>query len=192
LDGDATRACAEARQGLDARTGHTGPWVTGELARWVALASGESPPVRTEEPFAHELAGTWRDAAAAWDRLGCPYDAALARLSGDAAAVLEAQETFESLGARRAVERARARLRELGVRGGRRGPRQSTRADALGLTGRQREILGLVAEGLTDVQIAARLHLSAKTVNHHVGAVLTKLNVHSRADAVRTLTAAGG
>ena len=188
LEGDPGRALAEARRGLDACTVHTGPWLTGELARWVVITSGEQPPVRTEEPFTLELAGDWRGAASAWDELECPYDAALARLQGDdVAAVLAALEAFESLGARPAAERARARLRELGVRTGHRGPRSSTRADAHGLTDRHREILGLVGEGLTDAQIAARLHLSAKRVNHHVGAVLTKLGVHTRAEAVRKL-----
>lgn len=49
------------------------------------------------------------------------------------------------------------------------------------------QILELVAEGLTDTQVATRLYLSAKTVNHHVSAALAKLGVHTRADAVRKL-----
>ncbi len=135
-----------------------------------------------------ELSGDLQGAALAWVRLDCPYDAALAQLaSDDPSALGRALETFESLGAYATAARARARLRELGVRTGQRGPRSSTRADSHGLTARQREIFDLVAEGLTDTQIAARLHLSAKTVNHHVGAVLTKLDVHTRAEAVRKL-----
>jgi DNA-binding CsgD family transcriptional regulator/tetratricopeptide (TPR) repeat protein len=187
LEGDPARAVAEARRGLDATTEHTGPWLTGELTRWIALASDERPSARAAEPFMLELAGDWQGAALAWERLSCPYDAALARLSGDVPALLTALETFESLGARPAAGIVTARLRELGVRAGTRGPRQDTRADPHGLTSRQREILDLVREGLTDSQIAGRLHLSAKTVNHHVGAVLGKLGVHSRAQAVRKM-----
>ena len=47
-------------------------------------------------------------------------------------------------------------------------------------------MLGLLAEGLTDAQIAARLSLSAKTVGHHVSALLAKLSVESRRQAVAT------
>ena len=52
-----------------------------------------------------------------------------------------------------------------------------------GLTEREREIMGLVAEGLSNAEIAARLSLSAKTVDHHVSAVLGKLGVASRGQA---------
>jgi DNA-binding NarL/FixJ family response regulator len=71
------------------------------------------------------------------------------------------------------------------VPAGVRAARAATRANPHGLTVRRVE--RLVAEGLTDGQIAERMHLSAKTVNHHVSAVLTKLGVHSRAEAVHAL-----
>jgi len=61
-----------------------------------------------------------------------------------------------------------------------RGPRPTTRGNPFGLTARQLDILGLLAEDLTNAQIATRLYLSSKTVDHHVSAVLTKLGVHSR------------
>ncbi|MFD0517479.1 helix-turn-helix domain-containing protein [Paractinoplanes durhamensis] len=64
-----------------------------------------------------------------------------------------------------------------------RGPRPATAADPTGLTGRQREVLALLAEGLSNADIAARLTLSAKTVDHHVSAVLTKLGVPNRGQA---------
>ena len=53
-----------------------------------------------------------------------------------------------------------------------------------GLTARQVEVLRLVAEGLTNVEIAARLFVSPKTVDHHVSALLGKLNAASRTEAV--------
>lgn len=56
-------------------------------------------------------------------------------------------------------------------------------AAALGLTGRQLEILRLLSAGLTNAEIAARLVLSVRTVDHHVSAVLQKLGVSSRAEA---------
>ena len=187
LSGDNARALDEATRGLATTTLHDNLWYVGGLARWVLLAGGDPPPVPVAEPYACELARDWTGAAAVWDRLACPYDAALARLHGDVPAVIKALDAFESLGARPLAHRARARLRDLGVRAGLRGPRPGTRADSHGLTARQREILDLVAEGLTDTQIAIRLHLSAKTVNNHVSAVLAKLDVHTRAEAIRKL-----
>uniref|UniRef100_UPI0015F01B2E helix-turn-helix domain-containing protein n=1 Tax=Pseudonocardia pini TaxID=2758030 RepID=UPI0015F01B2E len=63
----------------------------------------------------------------------------------------------------------------------------TTRANPAGLTGRQLEILQLVAAGLTNAEIAARLVLSVRTVDHHVSAVLQKLGVASRRDAAAAL-----
>ena len=177
LRGDRDRTGAEARRGLARTSATTDPWGTGELARWLLLAGEQPPRVRAAAPYTLELVGDWRGAVAEWERLCCPYDAALAGLAGDVPALLAAARTFERLGARAAETVATARLRDLGVRTGLRGPRASA-ADPHGLTERQREILALVAEGLTDTQVAARLHLSAKTVNHHVSAALGKLCVH--------------
>ena len=64
-----------------------------------------------------------------------------------------------------------------------RGPRPTTATSVAGLTPRQLNVLALLAEGLSDADIAARLMLSAKTVDHHVSAVLSKLGVTSRGQA---------
>ena len=63
------------------------------------------------------------------------------------------------------------------------GPPSATRANPAGLTARQLEVLGLVEQGLSNPEIAQRLFLSPKTVEHHVAALLDKLGVHSRRDA---------
>jgi len=78
---------------------------------------------------------------------------------------------------------ARERLRALGVRSVPRGPRRTTRANPEGLTTREMEVLTLIATGLTNPEIAARLVLSGKTVENHVGAVLAKLGVRNRREA---------
>ena len=73
-----------------------------------------------------------------------------------------------------------------GVRGLPRGPRSTTRANPQGLTNRQLEILLLMAKGLRNPEIADRLSTTPKTIEHHVSAVLAKLDAHSRIEAVQT------
>jgi DNA-binding NarL/FixJ family response regulator len=129
------------------------------------------------------MRGDWRAAAAAWREIGCPYEEAVALADGDEAARRAALEIFERLGAAPAAERLRHALRASGVRGIPRGPRASTRENAAGLTNRQVEVLALMAEGLSNSEIADRLFISPKTVDHHVGAVLAKLDAGTRAEA---------
>ena len=85
-------------------------------------------------------------------------------------------------GASRPRRRARERLRALGAPVPR-GPRAATRANPAGLTPRQLAVLDLLREGLTNAEIAERLVLSVRTVDHHVAAILDKLGVRSRRDA---------
>lgn len=97
-----------------------------------------------------------------------------------------ARVAFERLGARRDADEAAALLRELGVSG-----RSAVRGDRDELTAREREVLGLIAAGLSNAEIARRLVISPKTAEHHVGAVLAKLGVRSRAEAAAHAVRAG-
>ena len=72
-----------------------------------------------------------------------------------------------------------------------RGPRRTTRANPAALTARELEVLGLVAEGLRNAEIADRLVLSPRTVDHHVAAVLRKLAARTRGEAVASATKLG-
>ena len=86
--------------------------------------------IALREPWAPQLAGDWRTAAAAWAAVGAPYEQALALLDGDAAARRRALEIVGSLGARPVADRIRADLNSEGIRVG--GPRASTRANPAG------------------------------------------------------------
>jgi len=169
----------------------------GELALWASrLGSPIDPPAGAPEPVLLELAGDWRGAIAAWRAVDAPYEAALASLAGDDRAARDALASLHGLGARAA---ARAFTRERAARGERasRGPRRSTLENAAGLTRREQEVLEALATGATNATIAQALHLSERTVGHHVSAILRKLDAPNRTAAVeraraRTLLAQDG
>lgn len=164
-----------------------GPWDVGELLWWLYCA-GETraAPRPVAEPFALMVAGEARAAAAAWERIGNPFWTALARAGSDEPDDLRAATMgLEVLGA---TATQAAVMRDLRRRGTPvpRGPRQTSRANPAGLTEREMEVLGALAEGLSNAQIAGRFVLSEKTVAHHVSAVLRKLQEPSRSRAVAT------
>jgi DNA-binding CsgD family transcriptional regulator/tetratricopeptide (TPR) repeat protein len=186
LAGDRPRALAEARAVWDLARHHRHAWHTGELGFW-RWRTGQRIrlPSWAARPFAHQIGGNWRRAASAWLRLGCPYEQARALADGDEVGQLAALEIFDRLGARPDLERLRQRLRAGGVRHIPRGPRPSTRHSPFGLTAREAEIAALLARALTNARIGARLHISPKTVDHHVSSILGKLGVSSREEAGR-------
>jgi len=94
-----------------------------------------------------------------------------------------ALEQLRQLGAQPAAAIVARRLRKRGIRKVPRGPRPATRANPAGLTSRQVEVLALVSEGLPNSEIAERLVLSERTVDHHVSAILGKLGAHTRVEA---------
>jgi DNA-binding CsgD family transcriptional regulator/tetratricopeptide (TPR) repeat protein len=145
------------------------------------------------EPERTSLAGDWRAAAARWRQLRMPFELGIELLqSGEEVAMREALGVFDDLGAEPAARLARRRLRDAGVRHLPRRPRASTREHPAGLTERQAEVLALLTEGLTNTEIAARLVVSVRTVDHHVAAVLQKLGVATRQEAAALATASGG
>jgi DNA-binding SARP family transcriptional activator/DNA-binding CsgD family transcriptional regulator/tetratricopeptide (TPR) repeat protein len=154
----------------------------------------DEPPVGLREPERLAMTGEHRKAAELFASYEMPYKAAWALLdSDDEVDLREARARFDQLGAAALVDRCDIKLRSLGARVPR-GPRASTRTNLGGLTDREIEVLDLLDEGLRNAEIAARLHLSEKTVGHHVSSILAKLGVSSRLEAVRRardLTAVG-
>jgi DNA-binding CsgD family transcriptional regulator/tetratricopeptide (TPR) repeat protein len=184
LRGDAAGATEAARHGLRLalRSGH--PWHIGELAYRLWRAGGlDAAPAGAADPYRKMVEGDWAGAAADWARLGNAHARVEALAAGDRAAAAEALRWLDDRGAVRAARRLRAELRHRGVTGVPRGPRPATAAGVAGLTPRQTDVLALLAEGLSNAEIAERLSLSAKTVDHHVSAVLAKLGVTSRGQA---------
>jgi DNA-binding CsgD family transcriptional regulator len=162
-----------------------------ELAAVAGAARGRVARARGDlDDAVHRLLA----AQATWDRLEMPYEAARTRLELAAAvdeptlAVEHARRAltaFDTLGAVLDADRAAAFLRARGVvarTGAKRGGE---------LTDRERAVLALLGAGLSNPEIAARLHISRKTAAHHVSNILTKLDLRNRAAAAAYATASG-
>jgi DNA-binding CsgD family transcriptional regulator len=157
----------------------------GELGYWMWRGGVlPDPGDALEAPYRAQILGEWRGAAMQWALLGCPFEEAMAQMDGDEEAQRAALRTFESLGAAAAAASCRRRLRDAGARGIPRGPRASTQKNPSGLTAREVEVLALLAQGLANAEIGRRLVRSEKTIDHHVSAILAKLEVRSRTEAV--------
>ena len=140
-----------------------------------------------------EQAGRGPEAAELWLAMGCSYDAALALLdTGTEPSLRRALDICDDLGAAATARLVRRSARGQGILGIPAGRRAGTRSHPLGLTRREQDVLGLIGAGHTNNEIAARLVISPRTVDHHVSAVLGKLGVSTRtaaaAEAVRRTT----
>jgi DNA-binding CsgD family transcriptional regulator len=157
----------------------------GELALWRRRAGiDEQVPPGVPDPYALELNGEWARAAAQWTELDSPYEAALALADADEEEPLRrALDELHRMEARPAAAIVARRLRTRGVTGLPRGPRPATRENPANLTARELEVLELVAAGLRNSEVAARLVVSTRTVDHHVANILRKLDVRTRSQA---------
>jgi DNA-binding NarL/FixJ family response regulator len=166
--------CAEAHPGRD------GVAASAALARGrLCVASERGDPQ-----------ACLREALAGFTRAQLPMELARARLELATAlrsdrpevALAEARaalDAFERLQAAREADAAAALLRSLGAR-----PASGPKTDGVGvLTRREAEVLELIGHGLSNPEIADRLYISRKTVEHHVGNVLAKLGLRSRTEA---------
>jgi DNA-binding CsgD family transcriptional regulator len=164
---------------------HANPWLMGELALWLRRAGRKVDRADgIAEPYALQIAGDWKRSASAWEALGCPYEQAMALAdSNDEHAMRAALAIFERLGAGPMAGRTRRKLRARGVRRIPRGAQERTKGNPHGLTNRELQVLILLAQGRHNSEIARRLSVSSRTVDHHVSAVLSKLNVRSRVEA---------
>lgn len=157
-------------------------WGRGELAVWLRrLGLSDRREVRVAEPYDLLLTGD-AEGAANWFRLaGDRFSEAMAwGDSADQAHQTKGVQLLDQLGAVATADRRRVALRRAGVASVPPRPRASTRANPAGLTNRQLEVARFVARGFTNAEISSRLYISAKTADHHVSAVLTKLGLPNR------------
>ncbi|MEP6549044.1 MAG: AAA family ATPase [Gammaproteobacteria bacterium] len=166
-------------------------WMVEDAALWLYLLGEKiSATGNLSQPFRDHCEGRWREAAAGWQALGRPYEQALALSGGDDTAQRLALEVFDRLGAGPAAAVLRRQMRANGARAIPRGPSARTRANPAGLTARQAQVLSLLDEGLSNTEIADRLCISTKTAEHHVSAIMARLEAPTRqraASAARSL-----
>lgn len=177
----AARVAADRLGALADRAGLRGPQAEALLAHGLVAAAGghDDEALEALHRARAALGGEGRPMVRA--AISCSMAEVLLLRGQVELAVREAEaalETYRGLGARPDVDRTRALLRRLGVR--------SHTVDRLAgpLTPREQEVLELLCEGLTNAQIGQRLSVTPKTAEHHVGRVLAKLGVRSRAQAI--------
>jgi DNA-binding CsgD family transcriptional regulator/tetratricopeptide (TPR) repeat protein len=161
-------------------------WARGDVAMWLRRLD---PTVTADDvalPYRLYLDGDISGAAAEFERLGTPYESALALTeTRDEDCVRRGLEMLDRMEATAVASRVRLGLRTSGIGTVPARRRRSTLVNPVGLTQRQLEVLRLMGDGMTNTEMALRLYLSARTIDHHVAAILSKLDVDNRRQAVR-------
>jgi DNA-binding CsgD family transcriptional regulator/tetratricopeptide (TPR) repeat protein/GTPase SAR1 family protein len=158
-----------------------------ELAFWMykcGLFTEGKFKIKLEEPSKLEIEGRWDEAAGMWKEFGCPYEYALSLFEGDRENQKQALRILNELGASATCEKLKSQLKLMGAKSIPRGLRQSTRNNPAQLTNRQIDVLVLMKAGFQNAEIADKLFISSKTVEHHISAILSKLGMNTRSKAV--------
>ncbi len=214
LAGRPETALEELRHCRAAATLQSNVWMRAEIDFWLARCGGAAADEVAQDgaakdgaaedasraarspamvdPYALQLAGDWRGAAAAWAAIGCRYEQAMALAESDEESSLrQALEICEQMGAAPLGAILRRKLRASGVRGVARGAQERTKRNPQGLTNSELKVLALLVQGRRNAEIARRLFVSEKTVGHHVSAILGKLEVRSRGEAAAAASRLG-
>ena len=169
------------------RRGHDdSPWTLGLAAVWAQRLKTELPqepgrPVaQVADVFQRELHGDYAAAAALWRASDAPFEEGLCLMHCGDDGLRQALDIFSRIGAQPAARLARAEARRRGVKGMKRGPYAAARRNDMQFTARELQVLGLLAEGRSNAQIAATLSRSERTVEHHVARLLAKAGADNR------------
>jgi DNA-binding CsgD family transcriptional regulator/GTPase SAR1 family protein len=126
-----------------------------------------------------------QQAAVLWEKTGNTYAQALTLFEGDDDDKRKAISIVQKMGAVAICEKMKFEMRASGIKSIPRGIRKSTKSNPANLTERELDVLQLLKEGLTNKEIASRLFISTKTVDHHISSIFFKLDVNSRIKAVQ-------
>jgi predicted ATPase/DNA-binding CsgD family transcriptional regulator len=157
-----------------------------EFAFWLLKARKQRLPLKEiYEGYEMNSPAKAQRAAALWKKSGCPYNEALALFEGSDDDKRKAITIVQGLGATAVYEKMKLEMRGSGIKSIPHGIRKTTRSNPALLTDRELDVLQLLNESLQNKEIATRLFISAKTVDHHISAILFKLEVNSRGKAVQ-------
>ena len=155
------------------------------FAFWLKKARNQVVPLREVfDGYNIDNKTAVTNAIETWEKAGSPYELALSLFEGSDDDKRKAVSMMQELGATAVYEKLKFDLRKAGFKKIPRGARKSTQSNSAQLTSRELEVLQLLNEGLQNKEIASRLFISAKTVDHHITSILYKLEVNSRAKAV--------
>ncbi|HET9277059.1 MAG TPA: LuxR C-terminal-related transcriptional regulator, partial [Flavitalea sp.] len=156
-----------------------------EFAFWLQKARKQHLPISTVcDEYDVSTVKKAQGAAVLWEKAGCPYRQALALFEGTDDDKRKAISIVHGLGADAVYEKMKMQMRNSGIRNIPRGMRKSTLSNPAQLTSRELDVLHLLKEGMQNKEIAGKLFISGKTVDHHISSILFKLDVNSRAKAV--------
>jgi predicted ATPase/DNA-binding CsgD family transcriptional regulator len=157
-----------------------------EFSFWLRKARKQKLPIEGfYEGYNTDNAKLALKASGLWKQLGCLYEQALTLFEGNDDDKREAIEIFDKLGAEAICEKMKFEMRASGIKKIPRGTRKSTKSNPANLTERELDVLRLLKDDLQNKEIAAKLFISPKTVDHHITAIFFKLEVNSRAKAVQ-------
>ncbi len=193
LHGDVRAAHAQLEALSLLRLDGLDSWDMGSFAVWWKRCGmpGVFPYPKAQIATAREaeIRAETEAAAREWNRLGQPYEAALALMSKPDC-LAQAVAMLDELGAKPAAALTREMAKQNGISlkaAAKRGPYGAARRHPLGLTSREAEVFDLLVQGHSNTVIAKRLKRSPRTVEHHVSALLGKLNASSRMDVLLRL-----
>jgi len=156
-----------------------------EFAYWLCKVRTQIAPIEDlYEPYQFLKEGKITEAAAFWEKIGCPFEKALALSEGNETNKKNALSIFQQLGAVAVYEKLKNEMWAAGIRKIPRGVRESTRTNPAQLTNRELDVLQLLQKAAQNKEIAGKLFISSKTVDHHISSILFKLDVSSRSKAV--------
>jgi DNA-binding CsgD family transcriptional regulator len=166
---------------------HTGNiYENSEFAFWLFKARKQTVILRDSfEGYPVANSKKVKEAAILWKQIGSPYNQSLVLFEGDEGNKRDAISIIHKLGASAVYEKMKRHMRASGIKSIPRGIRKTTRANPAHLTERELEVLQLLKESLQNKEIANKLFISPKTVDHHISSILFKLDVNSRSKAVK-------
>jgi len=187
---DDALALLESAAALASSTGS--PWDRSAIWAWQRrLGASVSPPAGMTVGYAALAGGDIAGAVAACQAHVMPFEEAMVLTTGDEEQTAAGLALLDRIGASATAVRVRASLGARGLRRGARGPRASTRANSFGLTTRELHVLGAIDKGWTNKEIGERLFVSPKTIDHHVSAILGKVDARTRGEAAAFARAHG-